>query len=124
MAGPFKMTGFSGFGNSPIKKKDTEKSDVVKPVKASSLTVEEQITQANKQFVVNVSPKTKTTDMFGNQLPGVNNLANKAMHNSYSGGGSYKGHTSFKTLPFSEKTDLRNKAFAYQKKMQELKKTN
>jgi hypothetical protein len=81
-------------------------------------SVEEQIAAANKMFGsgVTVAPKTKTDPGgTGKQPPGVDELARKAMHNLYSLGGSYKGHTSYTQLPFTEKQKLRDKAFDYQK---------
>ena len=104
-------------GSSPLQ-------DNTKAVKASNISVEEQIAAADKKFGggVTVAPKTKTDPMgTGKQPAGVDELAKRAMYNMYSGGGSYKGHTSYTQLPFTEKQKLRDKAFEYQKKMRKSK---
>jgi len=104
-------------GSSPL-----QSDNVVKAVKASDVSIEDQIANANKMFDgkgITVQPKTKTDPTgSGKQFPGINQLANKAMHNMYSGGGgSYKGYHSFSKLPFSEKQILRDEALSYQNKM-------
>tara|TARA_R110000824_G_scaffold169254_3_gene346377 strand:- start:1050 stop:1484 length:435 start_codon:yes stop_codon:yes gene_type:complete len=106
-------------GSSPLQ-------DNGKAVKASDVSVEDQIAKANKMFGgkgVTVAPKTKTDPTgSGKQTQGIDALANTAMHNMMAGS-SYKGHNTFQTLPFSEKQVLRNKALDYQKKMQKIKKS-
>ena len=90
-------------GNSPLK---------AEPVKASSLTIEQQIAQANKKFGpgVKVQPKTSTTDIYGKQLPGVEADARTAYFSTMGAGAGSWGKQSYKT-----KTKYRKQALAKKK---------
>jgi len=103
-------------GSSPL-----QSDGVVKAVKASDVSIENQIANANKMFDgkgITVQPKTKTDPTgSGKQFPGIDANAKKAFYNK-SFSGNYKGSTTYGGLSFSEKQKLRDNALAYQKKTQ------
>ena len=105
-------------GDSPLKAEDT-----VKPVKASSLTTEQQIALAEKKFGggVKVQPKERYTDIHGKVNKSVDSDARKIFYNrSYSG--KYKGSLTYGGLDYKEKHKLRTQALKALKKRRATKK--
>ena len=99
-----------------------------KPVKASDVSVEEQIAMANKQFGggVAIQPRERYNPLGGGVkdfVPGVEANARTAF-STMSDFSGYKGYHSFSKLPYKEKHKLRLDAYkAYNKPQKRKQKT-
>ena len=111
-------------GSSPLQD-ETKKT---KPVKASGVSVEDQIAMANKQFGggVSIQPRERYNPLGGGVkdfVPGVEGNARTAF-STMSDFSGYKGYHSFDHLPYKEKHKLRLAAYkAYNKPPKRKQKT-